>query len=260
MPTRRYNRHHHWGKNLLHTLLSRKTVPKILTGLGVLLLFSAATVLWWSRDLPDPGNIQQGPINESTKIFDATGEHLLYEIGEAKRTYVKLGNMSSYVAKATLAAEDDKFYEHHGIAITGILRGTILKPLSGQRAQGGSTITQQLIKNSILSPERTIQRKVKEAVLAIELEQRFSKDEILEMYLNTIPYGSRSHGVEAAAQTFFGTTAKDLSLAQSATLAAMVQAPTYYSPYGSNQDDLKARQEYVIGRMKDLGMITPEEA
>ncbi len=260
MPTRRYNRHHHWGKTLLHTLFSRKAVPKILTGLGVLLLFSAATVLWWSRDLPDPGNIQQGPINESTKIYDATGEHLLYEIGEAKRTYVKLENMSSYVAKATLAAEDDKFYEHHGIAITGILRGTILKPLSGQRAQGGSTITQQLIKNSILSPERTIQRKVKEAVLAIELEQRFSKDEILEMYLNAIPYGSRSYGIEAAAQTFFGTSSQNLTIAQAATLAALVQAPTYYSPHGSHTDELKNRQEYIIGRMQSLGMITQEEA
>ncbi len=245
---------------MIHTLFSRKAIPKILTALGIVLLFSAGTVLWWSRDLPDPSNIQQGPISESTKIYDSTGEHLLYEIGEAKRTYVKLDTISPYAIKATLAAEDDKFYEHNGIAITGILRGTILKPLSGQRAQGGSTITQQLIKNSILSPERTIQRKVKEWVLAIELEQRFSKDEILEMYLNAIPYGSRSYGIEAAAQTFFGIPSQNLSIAQAATLAAVVQAPTYYSPYGSHTDDLKARQEYVIDRMESLGMITKGEA
>ena len=260
MPTRRYHRQPRIAAIIGQRLLSRRAIPAILTVAGIGLLISAATVLWWSRDLPDPSNIQQNPINESTKIYDYTGTHLLYEIGEAKLTRVDLADMSPLLIKATLAAEDDKFYEHNGIAISGILRGIILKPLSGQRAQGGSTITQQLIKNSILSPERTIQRKVKEWVLAIELEQRFTKDQILEMYLNTIPYGSRSHGVEAAAQTFFGTSAKNLNIAQSATLAAMVQAPTYYSPYGSHQEDLKTRQEYVIGRMKDLAMITPEEA
>lgn len=260
MPIRRYYREKHIIATIGRRLLSRRTIPTILTIAGVGLLFSAAVVLWWSRDLPDPKNIQQGPINESTKIYDSTGTHLLYEIGEAKLTRVDLSNISGFLIKATLAAEDDKFYDHHGIALSGILRGIILKPLSGQRAQGGSTITQQLIKNSILSPERTIQRKVKEWVLAVELEQRFSKDQILEMYLNTIPYGSRSHGIEAAAQTFFGTSAKNLNIAQSATLAAMVQAPTYYSPYGSHQDDLKTRQEYVIGRMADLNMISKQEA
>ncbi len=260
MPTRRYNRHYRIGKQVFQRLFSRKTIPKILTALGVLLLFAAGTVLWWSRDLPDPRNIQQGTVHESTKIYDSTGKHLLYEIGEAKRTYVKLSDMSEHIVKATLAAEDDQFYNHGGIAVSGILRGIILKPLSGQRAQGGSTITQQLIKNSILSPERTIQRKVKEWVLAIELEQRFSKDEILEMYLNAIPYGSRSYGVEAAAQTFFGTSSKDLTIAQSATLAALVQAPTRYSPYGSHLDDLKSRQEYILGRMASLDMITKEQA
>lgn len=260
MPTRKYHRQRRTVANIGRKVLSKRIIPTLLTGGGVGLLLAAGTVLWWSRDLPDPSNIEQGPINESTKIYDATGTHLLYEIGDAKRTRVDLANMSEFLIKATLAAEDDRFYEHHGIAPTGIIRGIILKPLSGQRAQGGSTITQQLIKNSILSPERTLQRKVKEAVLAIELEQRFSKDQILEMYLNTIPYGSRAHGVEAAAQTFFGTSAKNLSIAQSATLAAMVQAPTYYSPYGSHQEDLKARQEYIIGRMTDLSMITKDEA
>lgn len=260
MPTRRYHREQRFRTFMGKRLLSRKAIPVIITMLGIGMLFSAGTVLWWSRDLPDPSNIQKGPINESTKIYDSTGTHLLYEIGEAKRTRVDLRDISTFLVNATLAAEDDQFYEHRGIALSGIFRGIILKPLSGHRAQGGSTITQQLIKNSILSPERTIQRKVKEAVLAIELEQRFSKEQILEMYLNTIPYGSRSHGVEAAAQTFFRTSAKNLNLAQSATLAAMVQAPTYYSPYGSHQEDLKARQEYIIGRMVDLAMVTKDEA
>lgn len=260
MPTRRYHRQQAITTFLRTKFLPKRLYPAILTIGGIGLLVSAATVLWWSRDLPDPSNIQQSPINESTKIYDSTGTHLLYEIGEAKRTRVDLASISPFLVKATLAAEDSQFYEHHGIAVSGILRGIILKPLTGQRAQGGSTITQQLIKNSILSPERTIQRKVKEWVLALELEQRFSKDQILEMYLNTIPYGSRSHGIEAAAQTFFGTSAQNLTLAQAATLAAMVQAPTYYSPYGSHQEDLKARQEYIIGRMESLGMVTKDEA
>lgn len=234
-------------------------MPALLTCIGIFLLFSAGTVLWWSRDLPDPSNIQQGPINESTKIYDSTGTNLLYEIGEARRTKITLGQISPYTIKATLAAEDDQFYQHHGIVVTGILRGLILKPLSGQRAQGGSTITQQLIKNSILSPERTIQRKVKEAVLAIELEQRFSKDQILEMYLNAIPYGSRAYGIEAAAQLFFNTSASNLTLAQAAILAALPQAPTYYSPYGSHIDALEGRQEYILDRMATLGMATHEE-
>ncbi len=228
--------------------------------LGVFLLVSAGTVLWWSKDLPDPETINQGRITESTKIYDATGQHLLYEIGDAKRTNVPLNKISSYLVQATLATEDDNFYQHHGIEILGILRGTILKPLTGARAQGGSTITQQLIKNSILSPERTLQRKVKEAVLAIELEQRFSKDQILEMYLNTIPYGSRAYGVEAAAQTFFGTTAANLTLAQATALAALPQAPTYFSPYGSHIEDLKGRQEFILNRMASLNMITREQA
>lgn len=238
----------------------RKLITWGLSLAGVFMLCGAALVLWWSKDLPDPQSINQGRVTESTKIFDSTGQHLLYEIGEAKRTSVTLSQISSHVVQATLAAEDDKFYEHHGIAITGIIRGTILKPLTGQRAQGGSTITQQLIKNSILSSERTLQRKVKEAVLAIELEQRFSKDQILEMYLNSIPYGSRAYGIEAAAQTFFNTSAANVSLAQAAYLAALPQAPTYYSPYGSHFEDLKGRQEYILSRMASLKIITTEQA
>ncbi len=241
-------------------LSKRQLITWGLTAAGILFLGASGILLWWSKDLPDPQNINQGRVTESTKIFDSTGEHVLYEIGEAKRTNVGLKQISSYVVQATLAAEDDKFYEHHGIAITGILRGVILKPLTGQRAQGGSTITQQLIKNSFLTPERTASRKVKEIVLALELEQRFSKDEILEMYLNSIPYGSRTYGIEAAAQTFFGTSASNITLAQAAYLAALPQAPSYYSPYGSHIEDLKGRQEYILGRMASLKMITKEQA
>lgn len=244
----------------LRSLWTPKFVYWGLLAIGVLFLSGAGTVLWWSKDLPDPQNIDSRRVSESTKIFDRTGTHLLYEFGEAHRTQVKLDQISPWLRQATLAAEDDKFYEHHGLALRGILRGTILKPLTGQRAQGGSTITQQLIKNSILTPERTLQRKVKEAVLAIELEQRFTKDQIFEMYLNDIPYGSQAYGVEAAAQEFFGVSAKDLTLAQASTLAALPQAPSYYSPYGSHVEDLKQRQEYILGRMAALNMISHDQA
>src|SRR3989344_2589261 len=260
MATRRFKRPVGGASRSRFRLPTKKIVGWGLTTGAVALLWFAGLILWWSKDLPDPQNIDQGRVTESTKIFDSTGEHILYEIGEAKRTKVSLGQISSYLTQATLAAEDDKFYEHHGIAITGVIRGIILKPLTGQRAQGGSTITQQLIKNSILSPERTLQRKVKEAVLAIELEQRFSKDEILAMYLNAIPYGSRAYGVEAAAQTFFNTAAGSLSLAQAAYLAALPQAPSYYSPYGSHIEDLKGRQEYILNRMANLSMVTKDQA
>ncbi|PIT98410.1 MAG: hypothetical protein COT71_00770 [Candidatus Andersenbacteria bacterium CG10_big_fil_rev_8_21_14_0_10_54_11] len=232
----------------------------LLSAAGIGLLAGGGTILWWSRDLPDPEKINSRRIVESTKIFDRTGTHLLYEIGDIRRTAVPLEAISVQLANATLAAEDDQFYHHHGLDITGILRGVIVKPLSGQRAQGGSTITQQLIKNSILTPERTIRRKVKEAVLALELEQRFSKEKILEMYLNEIPYGSQAYGVEAAAQTYFGTSAKNISLAQAAALAALPKAPTYYSPYGSHFEDMKWRQEFILDRMARLKMISQADA
>lgn len=261
MATRRYNRSVHLITKFLHWLASPHVRYRALLGIGVILLWGAGTVLWWSRDLPDPQNIRQSRFTESTKIFDATGQHLLYEIGEARRTWVELPDISPALVKATLAAEDDQFYKHHGIDFKGVLRAVFKNVVSGDlNAQGGSTITQQLIKNSILTPEKTFRRKVKEMVLALELEQRFSKDQILAMYLNAIPYGSRSFGAEAAAQTFFGASAKTLSLAQAATIAAIANAPTYYSPYGSHIEDLKLRQEYILGRMVELGMVTREEA
>lgn len=260
MATRRFKRSGAWQRIFRGLLASPTARWRFLAFVGVLFLWGAGTILWWSKDLPDPQNIRDGNFGDSTKIYDSTGTHLLYEIGETRRTWKELSEISPYLKDATLAAEDSSFYSHHGIDITGVIRGVVLKPLTGQRAQGGSTITQQLIKNSFLTPERTIRRKAKEAVLALELEQRFSKDEILTMYLNAIPYGSRSYGIEAASQIFFGKPATSLSLAESAALAALPQAPSYYSPYGSHFEDLKARQEYVLDRMATLGKVSSEEA
>ena len=260
MPTRKYNRHHHIATSLSRRFFTKKIFFRVLSGIGILLIVFAGVVLWWSRDLPDPSKLQPGHVAESTKIYDSTGTQLLYEVGDVKHTEVPLDQISKFAIDASLAAEDDQFYNEHGISITGMLRGVILKPLSGQRAEGGSTITQQLVKNSLLTSDRTIQRKVKELVLSLELEQRFSKDQILSMYLNSIPYGSRTYGIESAAQTFFGKSSKDLDISQAAILAAIIQAPTHYSPYGSYVDDLKTRQQYIIGRMATLNMITKDQA
>ena len=258
-PSTRKNRRgsQHLG---IFVLLKRRALPITFFAAGAAFLSIAALVLWWSKDLPDPQKLSSRQIVESTRIYDRTGTHLLYEIGDVRRTTVPLDQISDYIIKATITAEDDQFYKHHGIDLKGIARGVILKPLSGQRAQGGSTITQQLIKNSILTPERTVRRKIKEAVLAIELEQRFSKDEILAMYLNEIPYGSQSYGVQAAAQALYGKSAKDVSLAEASILAALPKAPTYYSPYGSRFEDLKKRQEHILDRMAALNMISENEA
>lgn len=260
MPVRRYNRHQARPNISFRRLFSKRSLLYVLTAFGVFLIFSAGIVLWWSKDLPDPSKLAPGTVAESTKIYDSTGTHLLYEVGDVKHTQVSLDQISKNAVDATLAAEDDQFYQHHGISITGLIRGVILKPLTGSRAEGGSTITQQLVKNSLLTSERTLQRKAKELVLSLELEQRFSKDQILTMYLNSIPYGSRAYGIEAASQTFFGKSAKDLDVAQAATLAAMIQAPTHYSPYGSHIDDLTTRQQYIIGRMATLNLISRDQA
>lgn len=260
MAHRRYARLHTQRVRHLVRTFRQRWLRTLLVAGGGLLLIGAATILWWSRDLPDPDNLNSRQVHESTKIYDSSGQHILYEIGDIHRTVVPLSSMSRFIRQATLAAEDDQFYEHHGLDFFGIVRGVVLKPLSGQRAQGGSTITQQLIKNSILTPERTLRRKVKEAVLAIELEQRFTKDEILAMYLNQIPYGSQAYGVQTAAQSFFGKSAADLTLAEAATLASLPRAPSYYSPYGSHFEDLKRRQEHILKRMADLNMISAEQA
>ncbi len=215
---------------------------------------------WYSKDLPDPKKLHERRVVESTVIYDRTGASILYDIhGEVKRTVVPLSEISDYMKQATIAIEDQSFYRHHGVNIKGIIRA-IISNIKGGPLQGGSSITQQLIKNSILTPERTYARKFKELILAIEMEQKFTKDQILEMYLNEIPYGSNAYGVEAASQTYFNTSAKDLTLPQAAILASLPKAPTYYSPYGSHPEALKSRQEAVLDNMVEMGFITEEEA
>lgn len=214
------------------------------------------------RNLPDPTMIKERAVSESTKIYDRSGKIILFEIhGEEKRTVVPLTDIPEIVKKSTLAAEDARFYEHKGLDWRGILRAAFKLVKERRITQGGSTITQQVVKNSLLGwSQRNILRKIREQVTAILLERRYSKDEILEIYLNQIPYGSNAYGIVAASRTYFGKEIQDLSLAEAAALAALPKAPTYYSPYGSHKAEFLARKDWVLNRMAETGFISPEEA
>lgn len=213
------------------------------------------------QDLPDPTRISEKPISQSTKIYDRTRQTLLYEIhGEEKRTIIPFSDIPLAVRNATIAAEDANFYSHGGIDVKGIFRALYADIKSQNIQQGGSTITQQLIKNTLLGKEQTLKRKIKEAVLAILLESRYSKDEILNLYLNQIPYGSNAYGIEAAAETYFATSTKHLTLAEAALLATLPRAPSYYSPYGPHRQELMGKKDVILDRMVRLSFISEKEA
>lgn len=233
--------------------------------LGMLLaVFSICATLflsfWMIRDLPSPSSLSQlDRFAVSSQVLDRNGK-LLYEIyADQNRTPVKLSDLPAHVAQATIAIEDARFYQHHGFDFIGIARA-LNNMLLKQQLQGGSTITQQLVKTALLTRERTIQRKMKEAVLTIGVELRYSKEEILEMYLNHIPYGGTSWGIEVASQTFFDKPATQLTLAESAFLAGLPQAPTRYSPFGSSPELGKQRQREVLRRMVEEEFISQQEA
>jgi len=243
-------------------LILKKEFLKLIIILGFLGLFVGFIgIMWLSRGLPNPNQLLNREVVESTKIYDRTGEHILYDIhGDEQRTLIKLKDLPNYVKWATISIEDKNFYEHKGISIWGILRGVVWQTVRGRRIQGGSTLTQQFVKNAILTSQRSISRKVKEWILAYRMEKRFSKDEILQMYLNEIPYGSTAYGIEAASRRYFSKSAKDLTLAQASLLASLPQAPSLYSPYGSHKKRLIIRQHYVLTLMAEQGYITEEEA
>jgi len=239
------------------------------------LVFSVVLIsaFWWLilKDLPSPNKLDNNPYDISTQIFDRNG-NMLYEIyADQNRTPVEIEFLPDYLIQATVATEDKDFYKHQGLAVIGIIRamGSNVKYLVCEAVpflsctanlQGGSTITQQLVKNTLLSPERTIQRKVKELILSLVIEGSYSKDEILEMYLNQIPYGGTAYGIESASQTYFGKSAYELNLAESSILAGLSQAPSRYSPFGSDPKAYKVRQQGVLRRMVEDGYITQEQA
>ncbi len=233
----------------------------VLAVLALALLGGAASVYSIVQDLPNPERLGERTIEQSTKIYDRTGKVLLYEVhGDERRTIVPLADIPDSVKQATIAAEDINFYHHAGLDWRGILRAIGKNISSGDFSQGGSTITQQLIKNSLLGPQKTISRKVKEQILAVLLERKYSKDEIFEFYLNQIPYGSTAYGISAAARLYFGKEVWELTRAESATITALIKAPTYYSPYGSHKDELLKRKDWILGRMEEAGFITPDAA
>ncbi|HBK33517.1 TPA: hypothetical protein DEP34_04305 [Candidatus Uhrbacteria bacterium] len=237
----------------------------VLGSLGILGVFA-----YVSQDLPDPNTLTDRSISQTTKIYDRTGEHLLYEVyGEENRTLVQLSEgfckddehlvvdvsgIPLVAVEATIAAEDRHFCSHYGFDLKGIARAFI-QNIFGNRV-GGSTITQQLVKNAILSSEKTMTRKIKELIISIELERRYSKDEILQIYFNEIGYGSTYYGIETASQNFFHKHISDVTLAEAATLAALPQATTTYL---NNPDLLKARRDWILGEMLEQGFITQEE-
>jgi len=225
--------------------------------LGVWGLISVARM---AQELPNPEEFIDGQITQSTKIYDRAGEVLLYEIhGDQKRTVIPFSDIPQYSKEATLAIEDQNFYHHAAMDWKGTLRALITNLTTGEMSQGGSTITQQLARNTFLTAEKTIQRKIKELILANWIEEKYTKDKILELYLNQIPYGTNAYGIESASQTYFNKSAKDLSLAESATLAAMIQAPSYYSPWGTHMEELINRKNYVLEQMNKLGFIDKQE-
>ena len=189
-------------KDWIKKLLVFGTVAGVLA-----VIFAFSYIAWITRDLPNPNQLINRDIAQSTKILDRTGENVLYEIsGNEKRTLVALEDIPNYVKQATISIEDKNFYRHGGFSVWAMFR-TAITNIVFNRSAGGSTLTQQFIKNAILTPEKTLPRKIKEMVLAYRLEKKFSKDEILQMYLNEIPYGSNAYGVEAASQKYFNNIA-----------------------------------------------------
>lgn len=212
------------------------------------------------RSVPDVTLLSQNRVAESTKIYDRTGTVLLYELhGEQRRTVVPPTKIPDIVREATIALEDRNFYNHAAIDWRGIARALITNIMSGGVVQGGSTITQQLAKKAFLTDDRTLSRKLKELVISYNLERRYSKDEILNLYLNQIPYGSNAYGIEAAARTYFGKNAIDVSIAEGALLASLPKAPSYYSPWGTHVDDLMERKDRTIRNMHEAGFISESE-
>ncbi len=218
---------------------------------------SVAVYLFWG--IPFPTKLISQPMPVSTKIFDRNGK-LIYEIyTDKRRTPIKLNEIPDHIKEATISIEDKDFYKHQGVSYTGIVRA-LYNTIFKHELQGGSTISQQLVKKSLLSDERTVRRKAQELVLTIIVESVYSKDQILEMYLNTIPYGGTAYGIESASETYFGKPAKDLNLSESALLAGLPQRPSTYSPFGAHPEMAKGRQQEVLKQMVFNKYITQDES
>lgn len=237
---------------LLHEILWIAGLIVLGTVFGILAIYFFGT--------PSVKEIARFPFHQSTRFFDRTGTTELYRLyDEENRLVITHDAIPDTIRLATIASEDAHFYTHPGIDIFAILRALIIDIQSGEIKQGGSTITQQLARSLYLTRERTIQRKIREMFLAVKIDNHLSKDDILDLYLNAVPYGSNTYGIETASETFFGKKAIDLTLEESALLAGLPNAPTLFSPYGKNVDGLLSRQRALLKQMQDLGFITENE-
>lgn len=222
------------------------------TGAGVGLYYSLSK-------LPDVGILQYYAPVEATEIYDNNNQILMKLHDEENRKIVPLTYVPEHVQKAVIAVEDSRFFEHQGVDFIGTLRALKANFDKKETVQGGSTLTQQITKNLFLTPERTFQRKLAEAWLSMKIEQRFSKRQILELYLNQVYWGHNAYGIEAAAQTYFGKTVKNLNLSEGAVLGGLLSGPELYSPY-RNKENAKARQKMALTRMYESGFITAAQA
>jgi len=225
---------------------------------AIVFVLCAGFMFKMSMELPSSNELIRFNPTLSTVIYDRNGAEVA-RLFKENRTWVSLDKISPWVIKAVLAAEDDNFYEHHGIDVKGIVRAAIVNFVHKGALQGGSTITQQLARNLFLTREKTIERKVKEIILATRLERLYPKDQILEMYLNTVYWGHGSYGIYSASYSYFGKDPLTLTLPEASMLAGLLAAPEYYTPL-RHLDRAKTRQSYVLRRMEELGWITKSEA
>lgn len=248
------------SQKFTRAVLVSKLLKWVLIGIiaGSILFF--LYFLWVSRSLPAPGQLSAAAAKDSTVIKDKDGVVLYSLYEDVNRLYVPLKDIPEITREATISTEDKDFYSNKGFSVVGLTRGLILDPIFKGRATGGSTITQQLVKNLLLTPERSPTRKLNELILAIQANQRYSKDEILELYLNNVPYGGNAVGIEAASNMYFDKSAKELNLAESAFLAGLPQLPSRYSPYTSTDKAYIGRSEYVLDRMVEDRKISKKEA
>jgi 1A family penicillin-binding protein len=236
-----------------------KHYPKYLFWIFPVIIIIASYLLIL-KDLPSPQHLGDYDIPLATKVYDRNGK-LLYDIyADQNRTPVKLADIPKYVQQATISIEDKNFYQHQGVNPVGGMLRAVIASATGRKLQGGSTITQQLVKSALLTPERSVIRKIKEVILSFWVELLYPKDKILEMYLNQVPYGGTAWGIETATEKYFGKNVKDLTLAEAALLAGLPQAPTQYSPFGAHPELALQRQKEVLRRMVEDGYITQTQA
>lgn len=254
------------GKQAINSLkkTSFKTYLKyaLYALLGIIALFGAIILFYIATvPLPDIANFDKRVISQSTKVYDRSGKVLLYDNHNTiRRTVVSLEEMNPIIGKAAISIEDDQFYSHHGFRVKSLIRAVWSNVFKKDGpTQGGSTITQQIVKNTLLTKDRTLSRKIKEMIIAIRLEQKLTKDELLEIYLNEAPYSGNVYGVEEASLVYFKKHAKDVTIAEASYLAAIPQAPTHYDPNGPNKSELDGRADYVLKRMNEFGYITYDE-